>query len=129
MIECLADRGIAARPLPDGGIEFGDIPRDQAVAQRAAIDECRQIVEVDPRLVAVSDQDELEDVYRYLTGPLTECLEAQGFRIGEPPTFDAFLEQLKDPDEAPWHPYTWVDPPTREAWERINELCPQEPVR
>lgn len=129
MVPCLTEQGIPARPLPDGGVGFGDIPPEQAQAQREALYRCWVRFPTHPLFERPLDDDQLRRLYDYNVGELTACLEREGYTVPPPPSLEAFIESYSDPETLPWNPYPADDPRLeREAeWYRLNQACPQIP--
>lgn len=128
-VTCLVDQGIPAVLLPDGGVGFGNIPPEQAQAQREAAYRCSVRFPFDPRYEQPLSNEQLQILYEYRTGELAECLKSEGYIVPDPPTVEVFIESHADPGAVVWHPYPEDDPRLHDMdeWYRINEVCPQNP--
>lgn len=128
MVECLAGYGFQAEVMRDGGVQYAPVAQEQSLAQREAIFRCYVRYPVDPRFTAPPNAAQLAAIYDYLTGDLTECLRDLGFQPDPPPSREAFIDSMADPDAEPWHPYsTFVESLSIEEWWTVNEACPQGP--
>lgn len=125
---CLQDAGYAAERMRDGGLSFARIPvqdQDFHVARYS----CEARFPPDPvSLLPPSDAD-LESIYAYQTGSLTDCLEREGFAVPDPPSVETFIEQQRSGAAVGWSPYAEISQNVGEdEWLRLNELCPQDPT-
>lgn len=127
MVPCLTEQGIPARPLPDGGVGYGDIPPEQARLQAEALYRCRLRFPTHPLFLEPLHDDQLRRLYDYQVGDLTTCLEREGYAVPPPPSAEVFIASYHDPGAEVWNPYPVDDPRLRQeaAWYRLNEVCPQ----
>lgn len=125
LAECLRSEGFEATVHQDGGIRLGPIPREQNEAQALAYFSCAVSYPVDPRYSVPLNESQLAYLYRYYVQRLVPCLEAEGYAISNPPTWQRFLETYGA--TSPWSPYSDVLENVEQRWIVINELCPQHP--
>ena len=129
MVQCLNEQGIPADVSRDGGIEYGDVPMEQAQTQSEALYRCRVRFPTDPRYEQPLTPAQIRIVYDYQTGPLTDCLEREGYTVAPPPSAEAFISSYYDPETEVWSAYPMDDPRLNDMdeWYRLNEVCPQLP--
>jgi hypothetical protein len=129
MVPCLNELGIPASTLPDGGVGFGDIPADQALAQKEAMYRCEVRYPTHPRFLEPLDDGQLRRLYAYFVDELVHCLEAEGYVVDPPPTMETFVASYSDPESEAWTPYPVGDPQLEDTdeWYRLNQICPQTP--
>jgi hypothetical protein len=121
--ECVREHGFDASETFDGGVIFGDVAQDQALALAEAHYRCEAAYPVHPRHFSTVPTDEdLRRAYDYLVDELMPCLIAEGYEVGPPPTWEVFRDS---PLEGRWHPYHFFDPQSEAEWQRVNETCPQ----
>jgi len=127
MVPCLTQQGIPARALPDGGVSFGDIPPEQALAQHEAMYRCHVRFPTHPLFAEPLDDDQLRRLYDYLVNDLTACLKDEGYTTAAPPTVETFIASYSHPEADVWSPYPIDDPRLEqpEEWYRLNQICPQ----
>lgn len=123
--DCIREQGFDATMTFDGGVHFGEIPEEQAPAQRQAIHRCLVMYPTHPRYTVPLSEEQIRVMYDYYVGPLTECLAGGGYQVEAAPSWETFLEHHGTP--MAWIPYHAVDAQTPEEWEDINQLCPQNP--
>lgn len=127
---CYTEQGFPAVVLPDGeGLEIQSGGAAQREAYRAAGEECDRRLGETP----APDYTEAEwgALYELYTGPVTECLQDNGFQVPEPPSQQVWVEEymalVSGPgglvDSTPWSPYDALlhDP---NAGMKAQELCP-----
>lgn len=125
---CLQDAGYAVEKMQDGGVSFARVTiqdQDFHVARYA----CEAQFPPEPHTLLPPSDADLESTYTYLTGPLTDCLEARGFPVPEPPSLDTFIDQQRSAaSRVTWSPYAEVSQYVpQDEWLRLNEACPQVP--
>ncbi|MGO0576516.1 hypothetical protein [Ornithinimicrobium panacihumi] len=122
---CLQEQGFPVKAMLDGGLFFGDVHPDQGQALHVAMYVCEVRFPIDAKYLTPLDDEEIERIFQYQTGPLTECLEARGHRVPEPPSFERFSAELLN-GSLQWSAYGDVRVPHQE-WLELNEACPQVP--
>lgn len=125
--ECMTAAGFTATVSDDGGVEYGGIPVDQAVALDLASLECRLQHPMDPRYSAPLSAYQIQYLYEYYVYDLVPCLEDEGFDIDEAPSFQVYAETY-DTEEM-WTPYSRIAIDGRASdWDALNVRCPQAPA-
>lgn len=102
MAQCLADEGYTTvNANSDGSIEWGDIGQAQAfdVARYA----CSAKFPQDPKYMRPLNDAQLDKLYNYYVGDLTQCLTDLGYKTSAPPSQQVFRETY---DSAPWLPFS-----------------------
>lgn len=125
-IQCLAEQGFIAEPSEGGGVS-GTVAEGQAEALAVARYVCDVRFPVDPRFTAPLTDSQLENLYSYFVGDLTECLEAEGYSIAPPPSLQVFLSTYYAPDS--WSPYNEVIQNLGDrSFADLDAGCPQLPA-
>lgn len=122
-VQCLTEQGFSAAVMDDGGVAYGQPPAGQEQALAIADYLCSMRYPVDPTQNRMSDEL-LRTLYDYYVNDLIPCLEREGFRVEDIPSWTTFSEGYAD---TPWSPYNDVNPSTQEDWDQTNEACPQHP--
>lgn len=125
--DCMKKQGFDAVPTTDGGIEYVDIPNDQAEAQTLARYRCEVMYPVHPRYSMPLDERQHRLIYDYYVTKLVPCLRAHGYDPGAVPSVETFLATVNTKQS--WSPYAAVNDrqPSKAEWEAINRDCPQSP--
>jgi len=123
--ECLHEAGFPdVRAEPDGGLSW-----ETAQAEQFALAHyiCSEQYPLDPKYNVQATDEQLGELYDYLTLVQVPCLEALGFEIPEAPSKTRFVETYFDSPE--WLPYVQVIGPEVPAddYDRAIEQCPQTP--
>ncbi|WP_221856977.1 hypothetical protein [Microbacterium marinilacus] len=128
MVDCLNEAGFPDVALTADGEGYSTQAGDAAQAEALALAEytCKTQFPVDPRFLEPLTEAQIRMIYDYSVGPLTDCLEAQGHVISNPPAFEVFRDQY--PQGRSWSP---IDDATaalssQESIELIK-ICPQLP--
>lgn len=124
--ECLQVRGFPVEALPDGGMSAGSVAPEQQEALHLAMYECEAQYPLDPSFRAPLTDDEIDRLFDYLTGELSDCLASHGHPVSEPPSREAFGAGIRA-GSLTWSPYEAVAAETYTAWMDLNEACPQQP--
>lgn len=123
MASCLSDAGIEATISEDGGIETST-PVGQEEPHAIAWYVCQAKYPGDPELAQPLTSAELEYLYNYLVNDLTPCLEAEGYKVDDPPSLQTYTDTYLTADA--WTPYSSVlGAGGQESWNKINRKCPQ----
>jgi hypothetical protein len=120
--DCLNEAGIDATVTEDGLRVEVAAGQDYSYRLESLI--CHARYPLQDKFNSLS-QDQIGRLYDYQTGPLTECLNDAGFSVPDPPTKQSFVEQYGS--SVPWTAYQEVNV-TEQAWQDINEQCPQLPA-
>lgn len=125
MADCLSEEGFSSvRANDDGSIEWGDISQVQAFDVARYV--CTAKFPRDPKYQRPLTDAQLDRLYSYYVGDLTECLTGLGYQISPPPSQQVFRETY---DTDPWLPIAdaayQADSP--EKWAEIVRTCPQVP--
>lgn len=123
--DCLHEAGFPdVQAEADGGLSW---ETSQADAFALAKYICSEQYPLDPKYSVQVTDEQLGELYDYLTIVQVPCLEALGFDIPDAPSRTRFVETY--PDEAEWLPYGQVVLPSvpGELYERAVESCPQTP--
>lgn len=123
MAACVIDQGFPVRFDPvEISISAEDVPADQNAEAGRTLDRCTDGLNL-PEFVW-PNTEQLSTIYQYSLA-IRDCLNAEGFDIPEPPSFEAWGESYQT---GPWMPYNFVQPGYGWAWAAINAICPQSPV-
>ncbi|WP_168627205.1 hypothetical protein [Cryobacterium sp. BB307] len=125
MADCLTEEGFSSvRANDDGSIEWGDISQVQAFDVARYV--CTAKFPRDPKYQRPLTDAQLDRLYLYYVGDLTECLTGLGYQISPPPSQQVFRETYY---EDAWLPIadaaSRADSP--EKWAEIVRRCPQAP--
>lgn len=126
MAQCLADEGFTTvKANSDGSIEWGDIAQAQAfdVARYA----CSATFPQDPKYMRPLTDAQLDKLYNYYVGDLTQCLTDLGYKTSVPPSQQVFRETY---DSTPWLPFSEAASQVAGSPELRSQLdreCPQTP--
>jgi hypothetical protein len=124
-VACLLAEGFEALATDDGGVSVVDMPADQREAYQLASYVCGEKYPLDAVYLAPLSDAQIESIYRYQTTRLVDCLDAKGFEVGSPPSFEVFKESYQD--GGVWNPYQDVNVGSNEEWAELNAECPQLP--
>jgi hypothetical protein len=124
---CIQEQGFSATETFDGGVEFGEIPPEQARAQAEAVYRCDVQFPVHPAYLQPWSDSQIRTLYDYYVEELTPCLTAAGYPVDPPPTWETFRDTYDT--DSQWVPYRAVTVTDYgpEEWQEINEQCPQGP--
>jgi hypothetical protein len=122
---CLQEAGWDVQVSPDGGVG-ATVLQGQDLPYRLDSYACNVMYPIDPVYEQPLGNEQLEFLYDYQTGELTECLRAHGIHVDEPPSLQTFIETYLEPDS--WNPYNDVDSGlVANDWNELNAECPQVP--
>jgi hypothetical protein len=116
MKRCLGEDGYDVTVMADGGITL-TVPPAQAAAFERAQNDCKERLGFNAP-VEVSDEEYSALFDRRLA--LKECLEAEGFRITEPPSRQTFIAT-----QGRWQPYEDLSAEPIERQRALGQRCPQ----
>lgn len=123
---CAREYGFEAEETFDGGVAYGQVPEEQRSAFAEAIYRCDVGYPVHPRYLAPPTEEMLRRSYEYHVNEVVPCLIAEGYEVPPVPSWETYRSGRSGDNEAGgWHPYTLVNAPSEEEWQRINETCPQ----
>ncbi|WP_157000939.1 hypothetical protein [Agromyces laixinhei] len=118
--ECMAADGFNARA------ENGGLILENADEQRSATSVAQYICEarfpVEAIYYQALNESQLRYLYHYQTTDLRPCLEAEGYEISNPPSFDTYFENYSR--NGGWLPYAEIPGNMQPS---LEELCPQLP--
>lgn len=124
---CMQAEGFSVTVSSDGGIQSGTLPAVQAEAYDVALFKCSASYPMSPEFSSTMTTAQLDSLYDYYTGDLTECLTALGFEISPAPSRQAFQESYVS------HPWLPFEEAFRQLLERgddpaeLEQKCPQMP--
>lgn len=130
-IQCMEEQGFGASLARDGGVEYARVPPEQADSQRWAALRCAAMYAVHPRYHQPHTEEQQRITYEYFTQQLIPCLAAEGYEVGEVPTWESYraMESLEG-----WEPYKAAGisdaiglTMTEDEWFDITERCPPGP--
>lgn len=126
--DCLSKEGFPYATAPgDGSIAWTDVPNEQMEAFDIARYKCSAMYPRDPSHQEPLSESQLDRLYEYYTGEMTECLISLGYDVPPAPSRQAFGESYST---KPWLPFdsayaTAQDDP--EAYALLEKTCPQVP--
>ena len=124
MAQCLTDQGFPSTVV-DGGVSSTNIV-GQEEAKEVARYVCNVEYALDPKFNQPLTASQLDQLYEYYTGDLTNCLEANGQEVAAPPSRQLFGEAFNTIDS--WSPYLSVaGSVSADEWTELNKACPQVP--
>lgn len=117
---CLHDNGFPVAMFESGdGLDFSGLPPDQSQAAVNVLQQCEEGLSLPaPRPPTVTEAEMILD--RLLE--VRDCLEGQGYAIGEPPSVEAFAESYMT---GPWHPYLSLRSLPPDDRRAAEAACPQ----
>lgn len=125
LVECLNEAGFAATQNESGqGIEFEGIEA-QAESYAMAYYTCQAEYPLDPLFRVPFTNAELEYLYYYTTGELTECVESHGYETTAPPSLQSFVESYEQ--GAAWSPFEAVVGLSQSEFDELRRACSQIP--
>lgn len=123
--ECMTSSGFIASALADGGIQFGDIPEEQAEAQNVAYFVCQAKYPIHPEFQRGLSEGQLEALFHYFTSEVQPCLETHGVEVPPPPSVEVFIDSYAE--TGGWNPYQNAVGMNEEEWADLIAACPQRP--
>jgi hypothetical protein len=128
-VSCLAQQGFPeVVAMRDGGVDYRAVSPDQAQAMEEAAYRCAVAYPVHPTYFTPHTEELIRVVYDYRVGELLGCLAREGYVVDDPPpSWDTFLADYRAEDRHPWSPYDFFVVGTEDEWQRLNEVCPQNP--
>lgn len=121
---CMEEAGFP-NESPDGDYA-STIPAGQQQAYHIASYQCDAQYPWEPKYYQRYNARQLKVLYEYQTGPLTECLSAQGWAPDAPPSLEKFAQDYRADVVPRWFPYDNV-PEAERGGDRVEETCPLEP--
>lgn len=103
-VSCLTEAGFPAEVNAQRGITFGNIPVEQAEAQREAAAACAAKYPVDPRYNLPLPRKRAELQYEFLVDTVGPCVESLGYSLSSPPSLQVWLDEYYASGFA-WDPY------------------------
>lgn len=120
--DCLRTQAFPeATVTPDGGVTPGEIAREQLGAYQIANYTCNAMFPLDPKYSEPLDDAQLRMLYDHYAGPLTACLEGLGLSVGNPPSFELFVETFTT--ESTWNPVALAVGTSARAYEQVYAEC------
>lgn len=123
MAACLNERGISTTYDGAGGLDLDSSALSQEDID-SSLDECEADLVTQGAIAppAAPTDEYYNGLYDYYL-TLTDCLEAEGFVIEEPPSREVFVES----DGVSWYPYQDIGAETigLGRWNELQEQCPQ----
>ncbi|MGJ8720688.1 MAG: hypothetical protein ACSHW9_02475 [Salinibacterium amurskyense] len=120
MSKCLNEEGFETNVVDEG--VGGTLTDAQKEPYAVAMYACNIKYPMDPRYTVPFSDAQLNYLYDYYTGDLTDCLTAEGITVEEPPSRQKFLETYSAGSWTPYASATGVS-----DWLALNEQCPQNP--
>lgn len=123
---CLSEHGFSVEPNPQGGINWGEIPPEQAQAQRLAAAQCEARYPIDPRFNMQLPLRRAENQYAFLVETQMPCVERAGYVVSAPPSKQTWLEQYYTTGSA-WDPFVEAaeqSGPGTEGLDSLYQACP-----
>lgn len=117
--DCMSDNGFNVSVIPPGdGLSFSDVPPEQSAVAQETLEACQAGLSLpEPR---APTRNELRNHFEALL-EAKECVEALGYSVEPPPTFDTFAEAYEL--TGGWHPFSLINPASEEEWQRITVAC------
>lgn len=108
------------------GVSVPSVTVDQREEFQRALDDCeRQIGKFPPE--PNKTKAEIGELFDYYVTTTSECVRDLGYRVGDPPSRDSYIEDYYTA-EVLWSPYSEVpDDISQEDWDTLNRDCPQAP--
>lgn len=126
MVECLHSEGFpGARTNGSGGIDAGSLPGAQAQSYSIARYTCSVRFPVLPEASETPSDEAMRVWYDYMLSEQIPCIEALGYSLAEPPSFEVFLEDY--PTERQWTAGGEASGISAEAAVAVGEQCPMYP--
>lgn len=124
-VACLRDAGfdVALGGNGQGVVSEGLV--SQAEAYDLAYYTCQAMYPLDPAFRVPLTKQEVEFIYDYLVGDLSDCLRDAGVEPATAPSFQSFLETYGT--DSTWSPYEGITVESQERFDELNRSCPQYP--
>lgn len=124
MVQCLTDKGWDVTSRDDGGFGY-ELSEEQLDPFDQAREECHLSLGYDFEPPEYS-QDEAAEIYdAFVTA--AECVRDLGYEVPDPPSKQAFVEEMVSGDLPSWNPYNGVVGLSDDiAWRRTERECPIE---
>ncbi len=126
--QCLIDEGFPyVEAKPDGGVQWLDVPTAQMQGFDIARFTCSAMYPRDPSHQEPLTEAQLDWLYNYYTGEMTECLTELGYDVPPPPSAQAFRETYYT--DHPWLPFSdaYRQVQSQKEYDTLATTCPQAP--
>jgi len=122
--ECSTEMGFPATVV-DGGVRRQVLENQEEAAAIAGY-VCHVMYQLDPRFTVPLDDEQLETLYAYFVGELSECLESEGYSLGDAPSLSTFSDTYYT--EQSWSPYAdIIKAGAPDDFSDLEKACPQIP--
>lgn len=128
MVDCLEDEGYPYATAPgDGSVVWSDVPDAQVEAFDIARFKCSAMYPRDPAHQEPLKESQLDRLYDYYSGEMTQCLTALGYDVPSAPSRETFRETYATD---PWLPFedAYANAGSPEAAALLEDACPQIPA-
>lgn len=125
--QCLRDEGFPAVTSPgDGSIEWSGVPQAQMQSFHVARYSCTVMFPRDPSHQGRLTPAQLDKLYDYYVGELTDCLQNLKYEVPPRPSREVFKETYYT---APWLPFAeaFSGPLSEDQRSQLSRDCPQAP--
>lgn len=129
IVDCMVEAGFPAVLTDDGeGVSYSGVAPELAQQLDLAQYVCDAKYPVDPANSIPLNDSQLQFLYWYFTGELTECLIDEGYEVERAPSYAVFSEGYNDPSST-WSPYASIISSQVSADElnRLFGVCQQLP--
>ena len=126
MAQCLNEHGFEVTETGDGGYSTEALSRVQQAAFEIARYVCTAQYPLDPKYRRAPNDQQMNALYDYYVGELTECVTNLGYEVSPSPSRQEFLDTY---DTDPWLPFDDAvhQAEDGEALTTLTHRCPQLP--
>lgn len=121
-VDCMTEQGFSSS-VHQGGVQYPDVPPEQAKSLTIAAYTCAVSFPVDPRIHLPWNREQSERQYRHLVGTVMPCVRSLGVPVEEPPTFEVWYAE-RTTDSRGWNPYQGIAQFDVAGLARAHDRCP-----
>lgn len=121
-VDCMDEAGYSGGRVGQGGIEYPEVPEEQAKALEIAAYVCALEYPTDPRINDPMSEETAQLQYTYWVDTVAPCVRELGVAVEEPPTFEVWYTAYAQKSLF-WDPYSGAVN-DGELLDQVYEECP-----
>ncbi len=127
IVDCLHEAGFPEVTAEEGAVTYSVADEAQGAALALAHYTCIAEYPLDPKFERPLTDEQLRKLYDHYTGPLRDCVEAEGHEVSEPPVFEKFVEDHRN-QTGTWDPISEASANLNGSQvQALMDKCPQTP--